>query len=280
MQHEKTKIDLEEDVNWTVKVFGWFLIVIVSMALILAATQAASSVREKASLPSWNPNKVLSKVPKLIQETALIVQYRDVVKPIDVKAIEAEGEKQALAKKEMVKSVTEKSGSGEVAATSLSPDDPDYMLQLEHDKWVWIINELEKQKAIRDAQMAHDEKVQRISDWLTSQKNSPYAYCAEYIVNEGDRTGVNPYLCVACGEAESTSGHACFHPFNAWGMGQKTYGSWEEGITDWFNNMLKHPQWSPWQTGWDMEKSPPYCETNQEEYATHVTGLVNSISGH
>jgi hypothetical protein len=150
--------------------------------------------------------------------------------------------------------------------------------QLDQQRHDWIIAELKRQDEIRAQELEKKRRAERIRRWI-SDRNAPYTYLAEYIVNEANRTGVSPYLCVAVGEAESTSGHSkrAQENIDAWGMLGCSFGSWEEAITYWFDNCLYH--WGQAQNGWDLENSPtPYCETNQEEYAANVTGLCKEIA--
>ena len=148
--------------------------------------------------------------------------------------------------------------------------------EMEQRKWAWVYDELARQ----GQQKERVKVVARITSWLNSQ-GAPYAYCAEFIVAEADRTGVSPYLCCAVGEAESSSGHA--YPsgsFNAWGMasGAIRYLSWEDAIKHWYDNA--DMRWPDAQNGYDLENSAtPYCDTNREQYASNVTGLCDSIAG-
>jgi hypothetical protein len=281
MQGEKAK--KEEMVKWYWNLVGYAVIAIAFVALVVALVNSDTlPVKAKKSVTAKHISLVKSfkQISDAISRAAFVSQCvaRDYTF-IDAKVIEEEGERQARAKQQMALKLSGGAENTELDSNGLNPNDPEYMNRLEHDKWSWVVAELERQKAIRDAEMARVERVTRIHDWLTSEQGSPYADCAEWIVHEADRTGVNAYLCVAVGCAESCSGVANCGSYNAWGMLGHNFNSWEDAITFWFDNMLKHPSWAPWQTGYDIEKPPAYCETNQEEYAANVTGLIHSISG-
>ena len=42
--------------------------------------------------------------------------------------------------------------------------------------------------------------------------------------------GIDPRFSAAISEVESSRGAACFRPYNAWGWGSVSWGSWEEAI--------------------------------------------------
>ncbi len=281
MQGETAKRD--EAVKWYWSVIGCAVVAIAIVALTIALVNAATlpvKAKKSATIKCASLAKPLKQLSEAVSRAAVMVRYSSgSYMPIDIKAIEEEGERQARAKQQMTLKLSGGTENTELDSNGLDPGDPDYMNKLEHDKWSWVVVEVERQKAIRDAEIARAERVTRIHDWLTSEQGSPYADCAEWIVHEADRTGVNAYLCVAVGCAESCSGIANCGAYNAWGMLGHSFSSWQEAITFWFDNMLRHPSWAPWQTGYDIEKPPAYCETNQEQYAANVTGLIHSISG-
>jgi len=143
------------------------------------------------------------------------------------------------------------------------------MIQKMHDIHSWAMQEVIENEKQRQRDLA----VAKIEYYL---RGSPLRGYGPLMVSEGERTGVNPYLCAAVAEAESSLAHNCFHPCNAWGMGQESYGSWEQGIIRWFNNADKN--WPDAQNGYDLERPDlPYCATHQAEYAAHVTGVVDAI---
>jgi len=101
------------------------------------------------------------------------------------------------------------------------------------------------------------------------------------MVVNGEQTGVNPRLCAAVAQAESSLGASpraqkLHDPF---GMTDehKNYASFKDAIAYWFTFIRRHPNWAPWQTGFDIQKPLPYCATNVDTYARNVTGVVNSI---
>lgn len=118
--------------------------------------------------------------------------------------------------------------------------------------------------------------VYRIQRWLEG-RGSPYAPYASLIETNARRTGINPFLCVAVGEAESNSGAANGGSLNPWGMLGCGFSSWEESITRWFDNCLSH--WGQAQTGYDLQMTGnPYCATHVTQYAENVTGLSETIA--
>jgi len=110
-------------------------------------------------------------------------------------------------------------------------------------------------------------------------RGCPLSGYGSYIVAEGERTGVNPYLCAAIATAESSNAWA--EPsgsYNAWGMGPgMSFSSRQAAITFFFNNIKAKASWAPYQTGWDLQNNPRYCTTNPEEWAQNVTGIVDAI---
>jgi len=83
----------------------------------------------------------------------------------------------------------------------------------------------------------HDEKVAKIEYYL---RGSPLAGYGDWMVTEGERTDVNPFLCPAVAEAESSLGRALCGSCNAWGMLGCSFSSWQNGITRWFDNINVH----------------------------------------
>lgn len=124
-------------------------------------------------------------------------------------------------------------------------------------------------------QRVRQDKVNRINAWLAG---SPMSGLGEAMVCQEERTGVSAKLCAAVAYAESSLGRRC-PSYNAWGMGPGLwFSSWADGLQHWYDNCLAHPSWAPWQTGWDIQRPPEYCESHgTTTYAENVTGLVNSI---
>lgn len=136
-----------------------------------------------------------------------------------------------------------------------------------------------------ERQWRRQEMVDRINRYLAG---SPMASLGECMVANAERVGWNPTtgegpeprLCAAVAQAESTLGRVCpsYQPF---GMGC-SYGSWEQGIAAWFDNLVGHPSWAPWHTGYDIQNAPAYCVlddkvTPNPVYGPNVTGQVNAI---
>ncbi|MCQ2751930.1 MAG: hypothetical protein MJ189_02375 [Coriobacteriales bacterium] len=67
----------------------------------------------------------------------------------------------------------------------------------------------------------------RIDAYLSG---SPTAGCGEYYAAAAWDYGVDPRWAPAISLSESGKGVKCFHPYNAWGYGQKEFSSWKEGI--------------------------------------------------
>lgn len=94
----------------------------------------------------------------------------------------------------------------------------------------WAESErLERHLAEREARL--QAVAARIDSYL-SRRGSPLAGYGMFFAEQGERTGINPYLPVAIAGAESTFGLACFAHCNAWGMlaYPRGFPSWNEGI--------------------------------------------------
>jgi len=109
--------------------------------------------------------------------------------------------------------------------------------------------------------------VWKIDTWL-AQRGSPMVGCAEFYVQNQERTGIPATLSVGIAEAESSSGMACYGPHNAWGMISFPGGwsSWEEGIRanfDWLVHYYGCPQ--------SMFECHGYCEGDG------TMGTVNAV---
>jgi len=86
------------------------------------------------------------------------------------------------------------------------------------------------------------------------------------------------YLCAAVAEAESSKAVAGCEP---WGMQGCSNLDLSSACRRWFDNLLAHPSWSPYETGYDIQRTPEYCESHgTTDYAENVTGLVNSIAAY
>ena len=124
-----------------------------------------------------------------------------------------------------------------------------------------VENEKQRQRA---------EKVAKIEYYL---RGSPLSGYGPLMVSEGERTGVNPYLCAAVATAESSNAWA--EPsgsFNAWGMGPgMTFSSRRAAITFWFDNCIRH--WGPVQSAYEMAG---YC-VGDHPWMENVQGIVDAI---
>ena len=130
--------------------------------------------------------------------------------------------------------------------------------QLLHDIHSWYAEQAVENQKKYEAERARRQLIWKINTWL-SQRGSPMVGCAEYYVQNQERTGIPATLSVGIAEAESSSGMACYGPHNAWGMISYPGGwsSWEEGIRanfDWLVHYHGCPQ--------NMNQCPGYCEGN------------------
>jgi len=127
--------------------------------------------------------------------------------------------------------------------------------------------------------------VKRLDKYLSG---SPMAGLGRRMVEASVKfTGgqVNPKLCAAVAEAESSRGRSpraqgtLHDPFGmlTWTKDKGGFKDFGGAIDCWMQNIIVKPSWAPWQTGYDIQKPPTYCWTNVDTYAKNVTGVVNSI---
>lgn len=82
-----------------------------------------------------------------------------------------------------------------------------------------------------DWSVGHDEFVKewtvRIDNYLAGSTLAGYG---STFAEAAWTYGVDPRLSPAISNTESTKGQNCFLPYNAWGWGQSSWGSWEQAI--------------------------------------------------
>ena len=78
------------------------------------------------------------------------------------------------------------------------------------------------------------DKLSFVNEWSARidayLAGSPTAGCGKYYAEAAWDFGVDPRWSPAISNTESSKGAALFRPFNAWGWGSYSYGSWEEAI--------------------------------------------------
>ncbi len=114
------------------------------------------------------------------------------------------------------------------------------------------------------------DMVARIDRFLAG---SPMAGLGAVIVENAERTGVEPRLCPAIAYAESSLGRQNCGSFNPFGMIGFSFGSWEQAIESFHDNVLA--RWGPVQDAHQLV-NPDYCEP-PEPYNTNVENLRRSI---
>ena len=149
----------------------------------------------------------------------------------------------------------------EVAAEEPSPPaaSPEWdMRKLENQKWDYVAEEIYDRP-----------RADRIDRFL---EGSPMAGLGEQIVDEANRTGVNPYLCPAIAYVESSLGFQPYQsPCNAWGMMGRRYYTWVEGVRAFFDNIVAH--WGAAQSAYELRG---YCVPDYP-WMPNTQGLVEAI---
>jgi len=139
--------------------------------------------------------------------------------------------------------------------------------QLLHDIHSWYAEQAVENERIR----VQAEKVAKIEYYL---RGSPLSGYGDWMVTEGERTGINPFLCPAVAEAESSLGRALCGSCNAWGMLGCSFSSWQNGITRWFDNCILH--WGQAQSSYEMAG---YCVPDHPwmENVNRVSTAIEAI---
>ena len=122
----------------------------------------------------------------------------------------------------------------------------------------------------------HDAELEAIAsriDAYLARRGSPLTGYGRIFAEEGERTGINPYLPVAIAGKESSFGLRCFSPHNAWGMlaYRAGFGSWEEGIRANFAWLARY-----YGTPQGARDCPGYCVPNHP-WMEHVQGIVREL---
>lgn len=153
------------------------------------------------------------------------------------------------------------------AAQAVAGGTHDYsMEELEQRKWAYILSQLEELKA-KDMEAArHGIQVALIDGYL---QGTPMAGLGESMVSNAERTGVKCYLCCVQAEAESSKGLALCGSYNAYGMLGCSFGSWEEGIQRFNDNIVAH--WGPAQSAYELAG---YCVPDHP-YMENVQSVVD-----
>jgi competence protein ComGC len=134
----------------------------------------------------------------------------------------------------------------------------------ENQKWAWIVSNLEQNRA-KDL---HNVRVQIINNYLAG---SPMSGLGEIIVENAERTGVIPYICPVQAYAESSLGACLCGSYNPFGMIGCGFGSWQEAIASYFNNVLVH-----WGAVQDAHQLTGYCVPDYP-YLDNISNVVNSM---
>lgn len=85
--------------------------------------------------------------------------------------------------------------------------------------------------------------------------------------------GIDPRLSPAISNTESTRGRSCFLPYNAWGWGSSSWGSWEEAI-DAHVRGLKNGGYGPMITYWGAQK---YCPPSPDSWYRNTLYAMSLI---
>lgn len=85
--------------------------------------------------------------------------------------------------------------------------------------------------------------------------------------------GVDPRLSPAISNTESSKGSICFLPFNAWGWGDYSWGSWEQAI-DAHVSGLAHKGYGPMIS---YEGAQRYCPPNYDNWYRNTTSQMGLI---
>lgn len=111
----------------------------------------------------------------------------------------------------------------------------------------------------------------RIDGFLASQ-GSPMAGYGSLFASSAWDNGVDPRWSPAISIVESSGGIYCFQPYNAWGWGSMSFGSWEEAIP-------AHVAYLQSMYGGSLTYSAAqkYCPPNADFWYNRCMSLMNSI---
>lgn len=152
-------------------------------------------------------------------------------------ALEAEQEKEALENQE---------GHGDIA------QQPNFDIGWSVDKATFV-----------------NEWTARIDAYLAG---SPTAGCGIHYAQAAWDFGVDPRWSPAISNTESSKGAALFRPFNAWGWGSFSYGSWEEAIYAHVGGLSRGYGYTI-----SIEGAKKYCPPTYEHWYTVTLAQMNMI---
>ena len=151
----------------------------------------------------------------------------------------------------------------------------DPMLKLSDEIHDWYAQNAMEQEQIRRDQYEEWRKREQCRVYL-ERYNSPLAPYTQVMQDEAARVGSTIYMCPAIAMKESSVAHACFRPYNAWGLMGYWPGSWEEGIHDFYQFL-----WD-----WNISRgyaadggytTPNYCEPWPGSWAPEVDAHIREI---
>ena len=108
-----------------------------------------------------------------------------------------------------------------------------------------------------------------------NRNNAPLADYAEKVVEVANKYGLDYRLLPAIATVESSGGKNNFRKYNAWGWGNKSFGSFEEGI----ETVGKGLKTGYIDKGRDTveEIAPIYCPPNYKNWTRSVNQFMNEI---
>lgn len=118
-----------------------------------------------------------------------------------------------------------------------------------------------------------DIRVAKIKAYL-SQRAAPLADYAKEFVAAADTYGIDYNIVAAISVIESEGGKHTFRPYNAWGWGNMSFSSWEEGI--WTVSKGISIYYSKGSTTPRLI-SYNYCPPSADSWATKVQYVMNQI---
>lgn len=122
-------------------------------------------------------------------------------------------------------------------------------------------------------QEATDTRVVQIQTYLAG-RNAPLADYAKEFVKAADAYGIDYRLVASISVIESSGGLNTFKPYNAWGWGNMTFSSWEEGIWTVSKGIAKY-----YSLGLTTPRSISYsyCPPTADSWAAKVQYVMNEI---
>ncbi len=114
-----------------------------------------------------------------------------------------------------------------------------------------------------------DQWASRIDAYLSG---SPLAGEGRVFAEAAWDFGVDPRWSPAISWVESSKGASCFRPYNAWGWGDCSWGSWDEAIRDHVAGLARGYGYSL-----TKEAAQRYCPPTWEDWYYNVSAEMNSI---